>query len=172
MKLIVAFCKNRGIGIKNKLPWKLSGDMDMFKQLTIGKGNNAVIMGRNTWLSLPVKNRPLPKRQNIVLTSKTSFGATTKSEKNPISLPSLMDAKKYCKYNNFDNVWIIGGSQVYKESLDGKLIDIIHATEIDKEYECDTFFSEIKDDFVLKQVSSVYFEDDVIYNYKIYEKIL
>jgi dihydrofolate reductase len=170
MKLIVAFCKNRGIGINNTLPWKLYGDMSMFKQLTIGGENNAVIMGRKTWLSLPVKNRPLPKRQNIVLTSKTSFGNIESSAKNPIFLPSLMEAKNYCEINKFDNVWVIGGSHVYKESLDKKLIDTIHATEIEKEYECDIFFPEIKDDFVLKKVSRVNVENDVVYNYKKYEK--
>jgi len=48
MKLIVAFCKNRGIGFKNTLPWKLKSDMERFQKLTIGKGNNAVIIGRKT----------------------------------------------------------------------------------------------------------------------------
>ena len=70
MNLIVAYCRNRGIGFKNKLPWKLSSDMNRFKNLTIGDGNNAVIMGRNTWESLPQKFKPLPKRSNIVLSTK------------------------------------------------------------------------------------------------------
>jgi len=175
MKLIVAFCKNRGIGFKNKLPWELSGDMNMFKHLTLGKGNNAVIMGRNTWLSLPFKNRPLPKRENIVLTTKATdlnFYKLSKTKHNLIVLPSLKEAKTYCEKNKFDNVWIIGGSQVYKESLDSKLIDTIYATEIDKEYECDTFFPEIKDNFILKAVGRVNVENDVVYNYKKYEKKL
>lgn len=174
MKLIVAFCKNRGIGFKNKLPWKLSGDMNMFKHLTIGKGNNAVIMGRNTWLSLPFKNRPLPKRENIVLTTKApdvNFYKLSKVEHDPLVLPSLMKAKKYCDNKNFDDVWVIGGSQVYKESLDSKIIDIIYATEIEKEYECDAFFPEIGHTFNLKQTSRVV-ENDVVYNHKIYEKNL
>ena len=71
MNIIVAACKNRGIGFKNKLPWKLSKEMKYFKELTIGEKNNAVVMGRNTWLSIPEKNRPLPKRENIVLISRT-----------------------------------------------------------------------------------------------------
>ena len=45
MKLIVAFCKNRGIGYKNNLPWKLKSDLIRFKSLTIGNGNNAIVMG-------------------------------------------------------------------------------------------------------------------------------
>ena len=68
MKLIVGFCRNRGIGYQNMLPWHLSEDLKRCKKLTIGTGNNAVIMGRNTWESLPKKYRPLPKRTNVVLT--------------------------------------------------------------------------------------------------------
>ncbi len=68
MNLIVGFCKNRGIGLKNALPWHLKKDLVRFKKLTIGDGDNAVIMGRNTWNSLPKKWKPLPKRTNIVLT--------------------------------------------------------------------------------------------------------
>ena len=70
MNLIVAYCRNRGIGFQNKLPWKLSQDMNRFKNLTIGNGNNAVVMGKNTWESLPQKYKPLPKRANIVLSTK------------------------------------------------------------------------------------------------------
>ena len=70
MNLIVAYCRNRGIGFQNKLPWKLSQDMNRFKNLTIGNGNNAVVMGKNTWESLHQKYKPLPKRANIVLSTK------------------------------------------------------------------------------------------------------
>ena len=83
LKLIVAMCKNNGIGIDNKIPWRISEDMSYFSKKTSGdygvmiqneKQNettkkNAVIMGRNTWESLPKKYKPLPNRFNIVLTS-------------------------------------------------------------------------------------------------------
>ena len=65
MKLIVAICKNGGIGYKNKIPWHLKKDLQHFKKMTIGNNNNAVIMGNNTWKSL--NNTPLPKRTNIIL---------------------------------------------------------------------------------------------------------
>jgi len=65
MKLIVACDPNGGIGYKNKLPWtKIQGDLPRFKQLT---QNKIVVMGRNTWDSLPKK--PLPNRINYILTS-------------------------------------------------------------------------------------------------------
>ena len=68
MKLIVAMCKKtRGIGYKNRLPFNLTDDMKRFQELTTGNGNNAIIMGRKTWLSLP--KSPLPNRSNIVISS-------------------------------------------------------------------------------------------------------
>ena len=50
--MIVAHTRGRGIGFRGKLPWKLPDDMARFKRLTIGDGNNAVVMGKKTWLSL------------------------------------------------------------------------------------------------------------------------
>ena len=66
MNIVVATCKNRGIGIKNSLPWRLLADTYFFKYLTLGNEKNAVIMGKNTYLSLP---KPLKHRDNIVLST-------------------------------------------------------------------------------------------------------
>ena len=52
LKLIVAHCKNKGIGKSNMLPWHLSSDLKHFKALTVGKNNNSIIMGKNTWNSM------------------------------------------------------------------------------------------------------------------------
>ena len=79
VKLIVAMCKNNGIGFNNKILWRISEDMSYFSKKTSGDyvgvnetiKKNAVIMGRNTWDSLPKKYKPLPNRFNIVLTRNT-----------------------------------------------------------------------------------------------------
>lgn len=63
LTIIVAADLRNGIGIRNTLPWHLSDDLKRFKAIT---SENVVIMGRNTWFSLP--KRPLPNRQNVVLT--------------------------------------------------------------------------------------------------------
>ena len=63
INIIVAYCRNRGIGINNTLPWHLPEDLKRFKFLTEGS-NNTVIMGRKTWESLPLK--PLPKRNKYL----------------------------------------------------------------------------------------------------------
>ena len=70
INIIVAYTKNKGIGFKNKIPWKLNSDLIRFKKLTIGNGNNSVIMGKKTWDSLPYNVKPLPNRTNIII-SKT-----------------------------------------------------------------------------------------------------
>ena len=69
LNLIVAHCRHRGIGFKNTLPWFIKSDLKRFKHLTIGNGNNAVIMGRKTWESLPVKHQPLSNRTNVIISN-------------------------------------------------------------------------------------------------------
>ena len=68
--IIVAMCDNNGIGYKNSLPWKNSEDLKRFAKLTKGNGNNAIVMGRKTWESLPYK--PLKGRYNIVISKSSS----------------------------------------------------------------------------------------------------
>ena len=104
MNLIVARCRNRGIGFKNKLPWELSADLERFKQLTIGDGTNAVIMGRNTWGSLPSGYKPLPKRENIVLTTEVDKPQISSENSTPILMPSLKESIKYCKESNISHI--------------------------------------------------------------------
>lgn len=69
--IVVAACRNNGIGKDGKLPWSLPGDMAQFKRVTSQTVDqtkqNAVIMGRLTWNSIPDKFRPLPKRLNVIL---------------------------------------------------------------------------------------------------------
>ena len=65
--IIVAYCNNNGIGKNNTLPWNIPSDLKKFKNLTIGKGNNCIIMGKKTWLSL--NEKPLPGRDNLILSS-------------------------------------------------------------------------------------------------------
>ena len=147
MNIVVAACKNGGIGFKNKLPWKLSKEMKYFKELTIGEKNNAVLMGKKTWISIPEKNRPLPKRENIVLT--TRLVHTRPWADQDVGFINSLDSiyHVYGSYT-FDNIWVIGGECIYKQTLNSNMIDSIFYTEIQAEYECDTFFPEIPDDFL------------------------
>lgn len=129
MKLGLIYAKsiNDVIGLKGQLPWNLFEDIHHFKELTYG---HTVIMGRNTWNSIPEKFRPLKNRKNIVISRRNDLeleGATiTNSLYEAIDLSSKDDL-----------VWIIGGTQIFLQAL--PLASFIEVTEINKIYEGDTF---------------------------------
>ena len=136
VKLIVAYCKGNGIGKNNTLPWHIPQDLKHFSTLTKGNNNNMVVMGRKTWDSLPKK--PLPQRFNAILS--TQFIIDTDNAKSFKSLQSILD---FSRQNNYQDLWIIGGAEIYKMVLDLDIVEEIHATEIDECYDCDVFFPEI-----------------------------
>lgn len=171
MKLIVAMCqKTRGIGYKNNLPFRLIKDLERFKKLTIGSGNNAIIMGRKTWLSLP--KRPLPNRTNIVISSNLN------SSKSIIYKDPTLVLKDKHKY---DDIWVIGGSDLYKFYLEKNLIKEIYLTEIisaNKKMDFDTYFPTISNDFTLVNNENIIHYEGVcmgpwLYKYKyVYKKYI
>ena len=131
--IIVAIAKNYVIGNKGQIPWHISEDFKHFKELTL---NHPIIMGKNTFISLPIK--PLPKRENIVLTYKDDDF----NNKDVIIKHSLKDAIDYCKLKDQD-VYVIGGGFVYKQAME--FATKLEITKIDKEYVGDTFFPKIDD---------------------------
>lgn len=135
IKLIVAASENNVIGIKNDLPWHLPDDMKYFKEKTI---NSVVIMGKNNYLSIPKKFRPLKDRVNIVLTKNAQFTAH-----NCIIANSLEKAIEVAKLEKKEDVFIIGGGKVYQYALEKELIDLIYLTRIHANIEGDTFFPKI-----------------------------
>ena len=159
MNIIVAHCNNYGIGKDNNLPWHFKTDLRYFSKKTKGDGNNAILMGKNTWLSLP--RRPLPNRDNFVL-------STTLETNN--CFKSINEAKEYFNNHNYDEVWIIGGSSIYEQFINDPDVKKIYVSEIKKEYECDTFFPKFSDDYVLSSVEVVE-ENDTKIEFKIYDRV-
>jgi dihydrofolate reductase len=126
ISIIAAVARNRAIGFKNKLIYWLPNDLKRFKALTTG---HTIIMGRNTFLSLP--KGALPNRRNIVLSR------SAKAFEGCEVYPSLEDALKHCAPD--EDIYIIGGASVYKQAL--QLADRLCLTEIDDTpTEADTFF--------------------------------
>ncbi len=134
IKLIVAASENNVIGKENDLPWHLPDDMLFFKQKTL---DSVVIMGRNNYLSIPQKYRPLPNRFNIILTNKSSFLA-----KDCLVLNSLEKAIETGTKMKKD-VFVIGGGQLYHYALQNNLIDIIYLTRVHSIINGDTYFPKI-----------------------------
>ena len=161
--MICAMCKNRGIGFQNDLPWPMfKTDMKFFNQMTTGNKKNAVIMGKNTFLSILHKNnKPLPNRTNLVLSSGKYNSNHSFDELRFFNNISLLI--NHCYIKKYEEVWIIGGEKLYDSMLKNKLITIseIYLTYIDKEYKCDTFIPELPGEFKEKAVINNVKENDV-----------
>lgn len=118
-----------GIGKDGTLPWpNNSADLAWFKENTL---NSTIVMGRNTWESLPFK--PLPKRHNVIISSTMRENSHESIE---VVRPDIY--KSRCVTMNMsDDVWIIGGAKLVADSLD--IIDEIWLSRISGTYDCDTF---------------------------------
>ncbi len=111
LTLVVAIAQNGVIGRDGALPWRLSSDMKRFKAATMGK---PVLMGRKTWDSLPRK--PLPGRQNLVLTRDADFSATSAWVYTDLSV-MLAAARAMAEAAGVEEACVIGGAQLYNAVL-------------------------------------------------------
>lgn len=130
IKIIVATSKNRVIGNNNSLIWHLPADLKHFKSLTVG---SSIIMGRKTYESI---GKPLPDRRNIIITRDFDYHVDDCEVVN-----SLEEALLICG----ENCFIIGGGEIYKQSL--SIADELYLTLVDEEFEGDTYFPEIGEDW-------------------------
>lgn len=125
ISLIVAHDKNRVIGYENKMPWHLPGDLQYFKDMTMGK---PIIMGRKTFESI---GRPLPGRRNIVITRNDAYSAQG------IETVSSLDAA-LALVKDVPEIMIIGGAQIFEQAM--PMADKLYVTLIDQEFKGDTYF--------------------------------
>jgi dihydrofolate reductase len=132
LALIAAVARNGVIGRGNALVWRHPDDARWFRQQTLGC---PVVMGRNTWESLPERFRPLPGRPNIVVTRQPGWQAA-----GAVSAPGLAEALAQAEALAGDapRVFVIGGGQLYAEAL--PLADELVLTEIDADLDGDTWF--------------------------------
>ncbi|CAN5333727.1 dihydrofolate reductase DfrA [soil metagenome] len=132
LSIIAALGQNNEIGIENKLPWEIPEDMKRFRDTTRG---HSVIMGRKTFESI---GRLLPNRKNVIITKNHNFSAP----EGAIVVSSLEDAIKASVDDG--EVFIIGGSQIYKEAL--PYVSKMYLTHISREFDADTFFPDFNHD--------------------------
>ena len=144
-KLITATSSNGGIGNNGTLPWRIKEDLAYFSKMTKGNGNNAVVMGRKTWESL--KGRTLVGRDNLILSSTMIKDEHIKDNLvKAFKTTDLID--NHIAQQKYEEVWIIGGGEVYKKYLETDKVDTCYITLIKKEYDCDTYFPELNDHWV------------------------
>ena len=142
--IIVAIDRLSGISKNGKIPWNIKEDINFFSDITRKPyKKNAVIMGRKTWESIPNAHRGLVNRINIIVS--TSLSNEIVSSQNATGVEayvsnSLNKALSLAENIGVDNVFICGGSQIYKEAL--KLDDYnLYLTQIDHDYQCDNLIN-------------------------------
>nr|QDY51803.1 thymidylate synthase [Mimiviridae sp. ChoanoV1] len=146
--LIVATDKNLGIGKMNSLPWKLKSEMKYFRKTT-SHLNSVVIMGRNTWESIPEKFKPLSGRINIILSSRQINIDGCERTFVADSLDNVIQIIDALQVNiMLGEVFIIGGQRLYQEVLKDNskfVLDYIYQTEIYDDFNCDTYLLDKKE---------------------------
>lgn len=154
ISIIAAVSENNVIGKDNDLVWRLPNDMQYFMETT--KGHH-VIMGRKNYQSIPHKFRPLPDRTNIIITRQTDFEA-----KDCFVVNSIKDALDIARRNGEEEAFIIGGGEIYEQSIDQA--DRLYITEVKGTFDGDTFFPEFDRD-QWKEVSRIQNKPDDQHNY-------
>ena len=171
--IIVALDEQYGIGKDGGLPWHLSGDLKHFKEVTTHvidpKKNNAVIMGRKTWESLPEKFRPLPQRLNIVLSRRADLSLSSdvlKFQQLDEALTALSEA---AFRDSLENVFVIGGGEIFRLAVDHPQCRKLYITHIQKTYACDSYFPAIPIRFKVVERSPMAQENGLEYFFAVYE---
>ncbi|MCE2789891.1 MAG: dihydrofolate reductase [Saprospiraceae bacterium] len=158
---IVAVARHNVFGKNNEIPWYLPADLAYFKKTTL---NHCIIMGRSCFDSI---GRPLPNRTNIIITRDPFFIASQ-----CLVAHSIGEALAIAQQQGDDEIFIIGGGQIYEQTQD--LWQKIYLTEVDLEVEGDTFFPEIDQKMwqLLSEESHEKNEKNPFnYTFKILEKI-
>jgi dihydrofolate reductase len=169
--VIVACSLNGGIGNDNTIPWYIPDDLKHFKEVTTSCPNgysNVVIMGKNTWNSLPKK--PLPKRINIIISSTLTKDI---EYKDTFIVTSFDDALQLSNsLENIHNVFVIGGCKVYNEALQHPLCDRVYVTHILKHIQCSVLFPIVKlfDTFPVCHEGAIHTYNEYSYTFCWYTK--
>lgn len=150
--IIVAHDLNRVIGCKGKMPWYLPNELNHFKEIT---EEATIIMGRKTMDAI---GRPLPKRENIVVTRNKNYKMD-----GVIVAYSIEEALKIAKFYP----WIIGGQTLYEQTLE--FAERLEITVIDSQFEGDTFFP-LFDESLFEKIEEEKIEEAYSYQYISYRR--
>lgn len=150
-RIIAVMDKRRGIAKNGRIPWHLPGDLKDFKAKT-SSGSKRVLMTGKTLRDI---GHPLPGRENIVWTRDGELI-------NRRDITPITDLKKFLNSNN--DVWIIGGTALFNETLD--LADELYITRIDSDFNCDSFFPKFENKFTLAEKSQNLTENNLTFHFE------
>lgn len=140
ISLIAAFDEKRGLGRNNKMAWNIPGELKRFKEITMP---HPIIMGRKTFESI---GRVLPGRANVIVSRNKDFKV-----EGAIVVDSIEKAIEKAKEIDSEELFIIGGGEIFRESLEKGLVDKLYLTLVEGDYNADTFFTDYSDFKVVKQ---------------------
>lgn len=145
LSIIAAIGQNNALGKDNQLIWHLPADLKRFKKVTTG---HHVIMGRKTFESL---GKPLPNRTTIIISRDKNYHAD-----GCITVNSLIEAIKAAQ--NDDNPYILGGAEIYKQSMD--IADVLDLTFVHQTFEADVYFPKIDKNIWKETFRENHFKDE------------
>ncbi|MSR88273.1 MAG: dihydrofolate reductase [Candidatus Margulisbacteria bacterium] len=157
ISLVAAFDQNRGLGINSQMAWHIKEDLQHFRTLTTTcKPNtqNLVIMGRITWDSLPDAFRPLPHRLNVVISRNQNLIIPNVLVKNSLQ-DLLAELPTLCRIHSIDQIFVIGGSQLYTQIIQLPLCTTLYLTEIHSTITCDAYFPDFQNRFYCTEKSEL-----------------
>ena len=162
--IISAVDKNLGIGKNNDLPWHISADLKHFARTTKG---GTVIMGGNTWLSIPEKYRPFTERLNVVISHLEEFPLP----EGVLLAHSIEEALTLAEQHHPEGkAFIIGGGYLYKTSITHEQCEELILTEIDHEFDVDIYFPALPAGFKKSDESEVQEEKDLQFRFVTYRR--
>ena len=144
--IIAAIANNNALGKDNDLIWHLPADLKRFKKVTSG---HHILMGRNTFESI---GKPLPNRTTVIITRNKDYKAA-----GCIVVDSIEKAIEVAKAD--EHIFIIGGAQVYKQTIAANLVDQLDITQVHHSFDADVYFPEIDSD-IWKEVAREEFKAD------------
>ena len=150
--IVAAAASSYGIGKNGEIPWYLKGDLAHFRDITSKTSDenkrNVVIMGRNTWNSIPSKFRPLKNRINLILSRNNNLRKELSIPDEVMIASSITEAVKLVSSTEMeskvDKIFVIGGEAAYKEAIESSLCHRVHLTIVNKIVnDADTFFPQL-----------------------------
>ncbi|XP_056334508.1 zgc:153031 [Danio aesculapii] len=181
IRLIAAACRDMGIGKDGQIPWCLPKEfqflLDTITAVSAPGKKNLIVWGRICWFSCPETVFPLANCINLVL-SRKMISVPPHADylcKDFDSIFRLVSEPPLC--HNVEVIWILGGTEVYKESLEHPWCDLIYLTDIMANFECDVFFPEFDPQIFRKQKSFPGVPDEILeengikFQFQVFKKV-
>lgn len=169
--LIAALSDNHVIGWGNDLPWRIPADLKHFKATTL---DHVMVMGSNTWRSFGSK--PLPKRRHVVITSRPEAFGIDEKDRDVVTLASdlktaLASARIHARANGQNQIFVIGGANVYEQMID--LADRMILTRVEGVHKGDKFFPKISPEWtgVAREIDGSIIQESNGYRYSIWDYV-